>query len=62
MEPWGRWGGGGGQFLCKVHEKLDIFVCVHEWSSVSLELSVVICTIEKTLHLLHVCDPVDLCV
>ena len=52
----------GGGILFMTLRTLIIFYVIHQRSSVSLELSVVISTIQKTLHLLHVGNPVNLCV
>ena len=39
-----------------------LYACIHQWSSVSLELGVVEAAIQKTLHLLHVRNPINLSV
>ena len=55
---------GGGILFMTLRTLLNnnIIYVIHQRSSVSLELSVVISTIQKTLHLLHVGNPVNLCV
>ena len=35
---------------------------VHKWACVTSQFAIIISSIENTLHLLHVCHPVDLCV